>query len=63
MKRKARIQVEAEKRALLGVKRKAIETRTVEANSKTRHKMKRDQNMRPFSVEEMMLFDDLFYDD
>ena len=63
MKRKAKIQVEAEKRGLFGVKRKVIETRTVEADTKTRHKMKRDQNVRPFSVEEMMLFDDLFYDD
>ena len=40
-----------------------METRTIEVDGKTYKKMKRDAENRPYSIEEMMLYDDLFYDD
>ena len=63
MKRKVKVQVQTEKRGLFGVKRKVLETHTIELDGKTYTDMKRSDANRPFSLEEMMLFDDLFYDD
>ena len=63
MKRRVKVQVVTEKRGLLGIMRKVMETRTIEVDGKTYKKMKRGAANRPYSIEEMMLYDDLFYDD
>ena len=63
MKHRVKVLVETEKRGLFGITRKVMETRTIEVDGKTYKKMKRDAANRPYSIEEMMLYDDLFYDD
>lgn len=63
MKHKVKVQVETEKRGLFGIKHKVLETQTIEVDGKTYKQMKRKWNSRPYSIEEMMLYDDLFYDD
>ena len=63
MKHRIKVQVETEKRGLFGAKRKVMETRTVEVDGNTYRKLKQEQRSRPYSIEEMMLYDDLFYDD
>lgn len=63
MKHRVKVQVETEKRVLFGITRIVMETRTIEVDGKTYKKMKSDAANRPYSIEEMMLYDDLFYDD
>lgn len=63
MKHRVKVQVETEKRVLFGITRKVMETRTIEVDGKTYKKKKSDAANRPYSIEEMMLYDDLFYDD
>ena len=60
MKHKVKVQVPIEKRGLLGIKKTVMETRTIEVDVKTYKKMKKERENRPYSVEEMMLYDDLF---
>ena len=50
------------KRGFLGIKKTVMETRTIEVDGRTYKKMQRDYNNRPYSIEEMMLYDDLFDD-
>ena len=63
MKRRVKVLVETEKRGLFVITRKVMEARTIEVDDKTYKKMKRDAANRLYSIEEMMLYDDLFYDD
>lgn len=60
MKHKVQIQVPVEKRGLFGIKKAVMKTRTIEVDSKTYKKMKKDWGNRPYSIEEMMFYDDLF---
>ena len=62
MKHRIKVQVPVEKRGFLGIKKTVMETRTIEVDGKTYKKMQRDYNNRPYSIEEMMLYDDLFDD-
>ena len=62
MKHRIKVQVPVEKRGFLGIKKTVMETRTIEVDGRTYNKMQRDYNNRPYSIEEMMLYDDL-YDD
>ncbi len=62
MKHKIKVKVPIEKKGLFGAKT-FLETRVIEVDDKTFRKMKKKQKNRPFSIEEMMLYDDLFYDD
>lgn len=62
MKHRIKVQVPVEKRGFLGIKKTVMETRTIEVDGRTYKKMQRDYNNRPYSIEEMMLYDDL-YDD
>lgn len=62
MKHRIKVQVETEKRGLFGITRKVMKTRAIEVDGKAYKKMKRDVPNRPYSIEEMMLYDDLFYD-
>lgn len=52
-----------EKRGLFGIKKTVMETRTIEVDGKTYKKMKKEWENRPYSIEEMMFYDDLFGDD
>ena len=63
MKRKVKVQVPVEKRGLFGFKKTVMETRTMEVDGKTYKKIKKQRDNRPYSVEEMMFYDDIFYDD
>ena len=63
MKHKVKIKVPVEKLGLLGFKKTVMETRTIEADGKTYRKIKKEQRNRPYSIEEMMLYDVLFDED
>lgn len=63
MKHKVKVQVPVEKRGLLGFKKTVMETRTVEVDGKTYKKLQKEWNKRPYSVEEMMLYDEIFDED
>ncbi len=70
MKHKVKVNVPVEKRGFLGMKKTVMETRIIEVDDKTFRKMKREQREqrrrqknRPFSLEEMMLYDMIFDDD
>ena len=60
MKYKLKVQALVEKRGLFGVKKTVMETRTIEVDGKTYKKMKNEQEKSPYSVEEIMLYDDIF---
>lgn len=60
MKYKLKVQALVEKRGLFGVKKAVMETRTIEVDGKTYKKMKNEQEKSPYSVEEIMLYDDIF---
>ena len=57
--RKVKVQVETEKKGLFGTK-KVIETKTVKVDNKTYKEMKKKEKNRPYSIEEMMLYDEIF---
>ena len=63
MKHKVKVQVPTEKRGLLGLKKKVMETRTIEVDSKIYKKMQQEWRNRPYSIGEMMLYDDIFDED
>ncbi len=63
VKHKVKIQVPVEKRGLFGIKKTVMETRTIEVDGKTYKKMKKEWENRPYSIEEMMFYDDLFDED
>lgn len=63
MKRRIKIQVPIEKRGFLGVKKTVLETQLIEVDEKTYKKLKKEQKNRPYSIEEMMFYDDLFEGD
>ena len=60
MKHKVKVQVPVAKRGLFGIKKTIMETRTIEVDSKTYQKMKQDAKNRPYSIEGMMLYDEIF---
>ena len=60
MKHKVKVQVPVEKRGLFGIKKTVMETRTIEVDGKTYKKMKKEWENRPYSIEEMMFYEDLF---
>ena len=62
MKHKVKVMVETEKRGLFG-KKKVLEERTIEVDSKTYKKMQKEKKNRPYSIEEMMLYDEIFDED
>lgn len=60
MKHKVKVRVPVEKRGLFGSKKTVYEVRVIEVDDKTyRDTQKRTKN-RPFSIEEMMLYDEVF---
>jgi hypothetical protein len=62
MKHKVKMMVETEKQGLLG-KKKVLQERTVEVDSKTYQKMQKEMKYRSLSLEEIMWLDELLDDD
>lgn len=67
--KKVKVQVETEKKGLFGRKKTVVETKTIEVDNKTYKEMKKAEkeakkayNNRPYSIEEMMLYDEIFDD-
>ena len=63
MKHRIKIQVPVEKKGIFGIKKTVMETRAIEVDGKTYKKMKKQWENRPYSIEEMMLYDNLFGDE
>ena len=59
MKHKVKVKVPVEKNGLLG-KRTIMEERMIKVDDKTYRKLKKEQRDRPYSIDEMMLYDELF---
>ena len=47
----------------LASKKTVIESRTIELEGKTYRRLKKEQQFKPYSIEEMMIYDDLFNGD
>ena len=63
MKHKIVSYVETTKRGFLGFPKKVWEKRVVYVDGKTYRKLKRNFNNRPYSIEEMILYDMIFDED
>lgn len=57
------MKVPVEKRSFLGIKKTVMETRTIEVDGKTYKKLKKEWEKRPYSIEEMMFYDDIIFDE
>ncbi len=62
MNHKITIEVPVEKRTLLGFRKTVMEKRTVVVDGKTYRQIRKARNGRPYSVEEMLFYDELFGD-
>lgn len=62
MKHRITVVVPVEKKGLFGITRTVTVKRTVEVDGKTYRKIMRKYKRRPYSVEEMMLYDEIFND-
>lgn len=62
MKHKIKVKLPVEKQGFFG-KKTVMEMRTIEADEKTYKKMKKKWNKIPYSIEEMMFYDDIIYDE
>lgn len=60
MKHKVKALVEVEKTGLFGHKKKVMEKRDIWVDDKTYKELKKKAKNKTYSVEEMMLYDDLF---
>lgn len=58
MKHKIKVNVPVEKRGLFGIKKIVIELRIIEVDDRTYRKLKKEQKSRPYSIEEMMFYDE-----
>lgn len=59
MKHKIKVKVPVEKRGLFGVKKTVIESCIIEMDGKTYGKLKKEKRSHPYSIEEMMFFDEI----
>ncbi len=57
---KIKVKVPVEKRCLFGIKKTVYEERVIEVDDKTYKKMKKEQRSQPYSIDEMMLYDEIF---
>ena len=60
MKHKVTILVEVDKTGFFGQKKIVIEKREIWVDDKTYKELKKKAKNKPYSIEEMMLYDDLF---
>ena len=63
IRHKVKVRMPVNRRGFLGIKKTVMETHTVEVDDKTYKKLKRDHKNQPYTIEEMMLYDDIFFDD
>jgi len=59
--KKIKVKVETEKQGLFG-KKTVTEYRTVKVDDKTYKRLMKEQAKKPFSFDEMMLYDEIFDD-
>ena len=62
MKRKIRIKVPVERRRWFGNRKTVIETKTVWVDGKTYRKIRNEQGREPYSLEELVFYDEIFDD-
>ena len=62
MNHKVKALVPVEKKALFGTKKTVYEKRTILVDSKTYKEIKKREKSRPYSVTEMMLYDEIWGD-
>lgn len=60
MKHRVQVKVPVEKRGLFGTKKTVMKTRVIEVDDATYKEMKKDKKNRPYSIGEMMLYDEVF---
>lgn len=60
MKHKVKVKVPVEKKGLFGIKKTVMETRNIEVDHKTYLRMKKEKRNRPYSIEEMVICDEIF---
>ncbi len=63
IRHEVKVRMPVKRRGFLGIKKTVMETHTVEVDDKTYKKLKRDHKNQPYTIEEMMLYDDIFFDD
>ena len=63
MKHKVKVNVPVETRGLFGQKKVQMKKCTLEVDGKTYKEMKKDLKNQPYSLEEMMFYDDIIYDE
>ena len=59
MKHKVKVLVPVEKKGLFGLKKTVMEQRTIEVDGKTYREMQKKKRNRPYTIGEMMLYDDI----
>lgn len=57
---KIKVKVPVEKRSLFGFKKTVYEERVIEVDDKTYQELKKKQESKPYSIDEMMLYDEVF---
>lgn len=57
---KIKVKVPVEKRGLFGIKKTVYEERVIEVDDKTYKKMKKEQRSKSYTIDEMMLYDEIF---
>ena len=57
---KIKVKVPVEKRGLFGIKKTVYEERVIEVDDKTYRELKKKQKTKPYSIDEMMLYDKVF---
>ena len=63
MKHKVKYYVEVEKRGLFGTTKTVLEERTMWISGREYRRIKKEQCNQPYTVEEMMFYDDIIFDE
>ncbi|MBQ9324863.1 MAG: hypothetical protein IJ246_03725 [Clostridia bacterium] len=63
MRYRVKVKVPVEKRGFLGSRKTVMETRIIEVDRKTYKEMKKREKQKPYTLEEMMLYDELMGDE
>ena len=57
---KIKVMLPVEKRGLFGIKKTVYEERVIEVDDKTYKKMKKEQRSKSYTIDEMILYDEIF---
>ena len=63
MKHRVKVSVPVESRGLFGQKKVRMQKCTLEVDGKTYREMKKNLKNQPYSLEEMMFYDDIIFDE